>query len=282
MDILKSYQQTLFPYAYNILGSTDDARDVVQDVIVGHIGRDGDDIKNESAYLIKSVVNKSINLKNRNKKMQRQTTWLPEPIATDRADNKINRQEIISYAMMVMLEHLNPKERAVFILKEAFDYSHEEIAQLFSFSVENSRKLLSRAKNTLKKKGLDLAPKDVPQIDFLSEYVDVVQKGDVKLLEQMLSDQITAQTDGGGKIKVLSEFMVGIDAVANFAIKVYEMYLKDYQIKIGELNRTPALLFYQEDTLVNCQLFSLDGATGKISNIYSVVDPEKLKNLKKD
>ncbi len=280
MEILENYQKTLFPYAYNILGSADDARDIVQDVIMGHLDKKGNDIQNEKAYLIKSVINRSINLKKRRKKMQGEATWLPEPIATDSADNKMHRREIISYTMMVMLEYLNPKERAVFILKEAFDYSHEEIAELFSFSVDNSRKILSRAKGTLKKQGSDLEPRDVHQIGFLTRYVDVIQKGDVKLLEQMLSDQITARTDGGKKIKVLSEFVDGIHAVVDFVFKVYGMYLKDYHVEVGELNHTPALLFFKDGILVNCQLFRLDKSSGKITHMYSIVDPEKLKNVK--
>ena len=150
MDISEDYQAKLFPYAYNILGSINDAQDVVQDVIVNHIESNRDNITNTSAYLIKSVINKSINLKKRSKKMDGQTTWLPEPIATESPDKNINSQEIISYAMLVLLEYLDPRERGVFILKQAFDYSHQEIAEVFSISIENSRQLLIRAKNTLK------------------------------------------------------------------------------------------------------------------------------------
>src|SRR5690606_11868426 len=130
-------------------------------------------------------------------KMAGQTTWLPEPIATENADKKINSQEIISYAMLVLLEHLNPKEMAVFILKQAFDYSHQEIAEIFSISTENSKQLLSRAKKTLKEQGSDLNLNSVYSKDFLSKYVDIIRNGDVKMLEAMLSEHITARTDGG-------------------------------------------------------------------------------------
>lgn len=279
MDISKDYQTKLFPYAYNILGSIDDAHDVIQDVIVNHIESNRDHIKNESAYLIKSVINKSINLKKRSKKMAGQTTWLPEPIATENADKKINHQEIISYAMLVLLEYLNPKERAVFILKQAFDYSHQEIAEIFSISIENSKQLLSRAKKTLKEQGSDFNLNSAYSNDFLSEYVDIIRKGEVKMLEEILSDHITARTDGGGKGKGFIEFISGIKAVALLLVNGYDLYLKKCRIEFKNLNHSPALLFYKGHKLLACQMLDIDTYTGKINNIYSIADPKKLRKL---
>ena len=211
-----------------------------------------------------------------------EATWLPEPIATENADEKINSQEILSYSLLVLMEYLNPQERAVFILKEAFDYSHQEIADIFSFTVENSRKLLSRAKKALKEKGSDFNSNSTPEPNFLTDYIEVIRNGNVEMLEQMLAEQITAQTDGGGKVRVLSEFTSGIKAVARFALKVYDLYLKNYQVKFRRLNHTPSLLFYKGSTLISCQIFDIDTTTGKINNIYSVVDPEKLKGIEKN
>jgi RNA polymerase sigma-70 factor (ECF subfamily) len=282
MEFLENYQARLFPYAYNILGTSDDAKDVVQDVVMSHLSNQKPGIENESAYLIKSVINRSINLKIRNKKLVGEASWLPEPIATEKADEKINSQEIVSYALLVLLENLDPQERAVFILKEAFDYSHQEIADIFSFTVENSRKLLSRAKKALKEKGSDFNSNSTPEPNFLTDYIEVIRNGNVEILEQMLADQITAQTDGGGRVKVLSEFTSGIKAVARFAVKVYDLYLKNYQVKFRRLNHTPSLLFYKGSTLISCQIFDIDTKTRKINNIYSVVDPEKLKGIEKN
>jgi RNA polymerase sigma factor (sigma-70 family) len=279
MDILKDYQTKLFPYAYNILGSIDDANDVIQDVVVNYIESDRDDIRNELAYLVKSVINKSINLKTRNKKMVGQTTWLPEPIATENADKKINAQEIISYAMLVLLEYLNPKERAVFILKEIFDYSHQEIAEIFSVSIDNSKQLLSRAKNTLKEQDSNFNVSSTFSDDFLSKYVDIIRNGDVKMLEEMLSEHITAKTDGGGKGKGFIELTSGIEKVALLLVKGFDLYLKKRRIEFKNLNHSPALLFYKGDKLLACQMLGIDSVTGKINNIYSIADPKKLKRL---
>lgn len=279
MDILKDYQTKLFPYAYNILGSIDDANDVIQDVVVNYIESERDDIRNELAYLVKSVINKSINLKTRNKKMVGQTTWLPEPIATENADKKINTQEIISYAMLVLLEYLNPKERAVFILKEIFDYSHQEIAEIFSVSIDNSKQLLSRAKTTLKEQNPNFNVSSTFSDDFLSKYVDIIRNGDVKMLEEMLSEHITAKTDGGGKGKGFTELISGIKTVALLLVKGFDLYLRKRRIEFKNLNHSPALLFYNGEKLVACQMLDIDSGTGKINNIYSIADPKKLKRL---
>ena len=207
-----------------------------------------------------------------------QTTWLPEPIGTENADQKINRQEIISYAMLVLLEYLNPKERAVFILKQAFDYSHVEIAEIFSITIETSRQLLSRAKNTLKKHGSDFALKTTSSDHVLSKYVDIIRRGDLKMLEEMLSGSITALADGGGKGKMLSEFTSGAKAVTALAVKGSE-FLKKCRIELGKLNHLPSLLIYNGDKLIYCQIFDVETDTGKIKNFYVVADPRKLKNL---
>jgi|SRR5690606_1250592 len=88
---MTDYQNQLFPYAYNILGSVDDALDVIQDVMEKRLSGVGGALENERAYLVKSVINRAINLKNRNKRMSGEGTWLPEPVATEAADAHIKK-----------------------------------------------------------------------------------------------------------------------------------------------------------------------------------------------
>lgn len=277
MEILNNYQRKLFPYAYNILGSAEDAMDAIQDVMVKYVSAPKEGIDNETGYLVKGVINQSINIKKRNKKITGDTMWLPEPIATEQADGNINRNEIISYSMLVLLEYLNPKERAVFILKEAFDYSHEEIADTLSLSVENSRKLLSRAKNELKNTDENFKASSTGTSAFLQDYINSIKNGDVKALEQILSNEIAVKTDGGGNIKIVSELVVGLKPVADLMLYVYNTYQKSLSIKFSKINHQPAVLFYKDNMLVNCQVFEIEN--DKIKGIYSVVDPEKLKNI---
>lgn len=277
MDILNNYQRKLFPYAYNILGSAAEARDAIQDVIVKHISAPKPELDNETGYLVRSVINHAINLKKRGKKIAGDTTWLPEPVATETADGHINRTEVLSYSMLVLLEHLNPKERAVFILKEAFDYSHEEIAETLSLSVDNSRKLFSRAKSALSKSG-NFTTSIPPDPRILQDYVRNIQNGDTQALATMLSKEIAVKTDGG-HIKIVNPLVVGSNPVIDLMLYVYNNYQQSLSIRYGNINHQPALLFYKADLLVNCQVFEIDPDNSRIKGIFSIVDPDKLKYL---
>lgn len=281
MEIKKNYRESLFPVAYNILGSVEDARDVIQEVMVDRLQRNGDTIDNEWAYLRKSVIHRAINLKKRNRRMAGDYTWLPEPVATgEGADQDLKSREILSYSMLVLLEHLKPKQRAVFLMKEMFDYSHEEIAEIFSLSVDNSRQLLRRAKRTLKDEEVRQLPDRGKHSVLISQYVDAIRGGKMEQLQEMLLGQITAQTDGGGKVPILSAFTEGARDVAGLLIEVYKRFLRNYNVTIAEVNHMPALLFYNGETLVCCQVLDIDVKTGRMGNIFSVVDPVKLKNIK--
>ncbi|MEE9362218.1 MAG: sigma-70 family RNA polymerase sigma factor [Cellulophaga sp.] len=275
---MKDYQYKLFPYAYNILGSSEDAKDAVQDVLVKHFSSKNKNIKNVKGYLIKSVVNQAINIKKRNAKITADTIWLPEPLATEKTDDTIISEEIISYSMLVLLERLTPKERAVFILKEAFNYSHKEIAETINATIENSRKLLSRAKLKLEKlnpkKNQNYSPNTS---SYMQEYIDAIKNGEVEKLEKMLTEDISLAADGGGEVRVVRELTLGKRATLDLLLFVYKTYQRLHTIKIAEMNHQPALLFYENDILVACQVFELDNS--KIRNVYAVLALNKLKSI---
>ncbi len=276
---LKNYQAKLFPYAYNILGSIEDAKDTVQDVLVKHLSADKAHLENEIGYLTKSVINTSINLKKRKSKFNTNILWLPEPLSTVNTDEDIDKEKIITYSLLVLLEKLTAKERAVFILKEAFNYSHKEIAELIMSTVENSRKLLSRAKIKLDATPKHLSLKNVEISESMKAYIESIKNGDVKSLEKMLSEDITLSADGGKDIQVVRELTSGKTATLQLILYVFETHQKTLSIKITEIAHQPALLFYNKETLINCQVFEWN--QNKIQNIYSVIDPLKLNHLKK-
>ncbi|NGF57026.1 sigma-70 family RNA polymerase sigma factor [Parapedobacter sp. SGR-10] len=278
MDDLNTLNKKLFPYAYNILGNIDDSQDVIQDVLIKFNEKEVSSISNQNAYLIKSVINQAINLKKKNDRERQQKIVLPEPIVTNQGESKIELDEILNYSMFVLLDTLNTKERAVFLLKEAFDYEHDEIAEILEISVENSRQILTRAKKKLKLWKPEIATSSAKDRKYLEKYVSAIRKGDVKTLEQMLSDEVQVLADAGNKLQAIAELTSGIDNTIKLMTYVYENHQKDLQIKIEEINHQSALLFYRGTTLINCQIFELN-SNGKITNIFSVVDPEKLMKI---
>ena len=273
-----NYQNILFPYAYNILGSSEDAKDAVQEVVYKYLSAQKTNIDNEPAYLVKGVINQSINLKKRKQKLVSDQVWLPEPVATERAESQIIKEELLTYSMLVLLEKLNPKERAVFILKEAFDYSHKEIAEAFDCSTENARTLLSRARKKLADLNTNNSTSTPQsQSEFLTRYLEVIGKGNVKALEALLSQDITVTADGGGKVQVVRELTIGREAASELLQFVYHSFQAKQRVELGQLNHQPALLFFQKNQLSSCQVFDIQD--GVVKHIYAVVDPEKLSTI---
>lgn len=272
---LKQAKNKLFPYAYNILGNSADCEDVIQDVLIRYNQKESGTILNPDAYLIKAVINQSINLKAKNDRLRKQNVSLPEPIITNYGENKIETEEILNYSMLVLLDTMNIKERAVFLLKEVFDFEHEEISEVLNITPENSRQLLSRAKKKLKTRKPDVKKPPSKNKEYLKKYVDAIRNGDVQILERMLSDEVQVMADGGTQLNIVAELTSGIGETIKLVTYIYEYYQRDFEIKIAEINHQMALLFYKKSKLINCQVFEF-GEDGKITNIYSVVNPDKL------
>lgn len=269
----------LLTYAYNIVGSYEDAKDLVQDVLEKYITLDKSNIRHESNFLIKSTINHAINFKTRHNKKEIFGEWLPEPVSFENADTKIIKDETVSYTMLVLLEHLNPKERAAFILKEGFDYSHSEIAELLEISTENSRQLLSRANKQLKGSKA-LRYNSQTQFETLEKYQAALAQANIKELEDLLVSDIKLNADGGTQVQVVKGKEVGRTATATLLVYVQKQFLSDKEVTFQSFNHQPAVCFWEGDKLHNCHILQLNDK-GAIREIYSIVDPEKLKNISK-
>lgn len=278
---MENYQHILFPYAYNILGTAEDAEDAIQDVLYKYLAAGKEGIEDPKNYLIRSVINQSITIRNKRKKLQLGDMWLPEPVDTEEADTNIKLNEIVSYSLLILLEQLNAKERAVFILKEAFAYPHEEIADTLSITVEGSRKLLSRAKQKIDQAHAPavIQKKENTTPAVLEKFMQAIRSRDTKTLESVLTEDIAFYADGGTALKVFAKKRTGIPEVSDVLIFVFHKYDTGYTVRAGEINHQPALLFYDGDELKICQVFGIESASNKIFQISNVLDPEKLKTI---
>lgn len=276
---MQEHYNKLLTYAYNIVGSYEDARDVVQDVLEKYITLDKSNIRHESNFLIKSTVNHAINFKTRQSKKEVFGEWLPEPVSFENADTKLIRDETASYTMLVLFEYLTPKERATFILKEGFNYSHSEIAELLEISAENSRQLFSRANKQLKGgKSLMQKPYSGIHTEILEKYQVALAEANIQELEHLLVSDIKLNADGGTKVQVIKGTEMGKTATATLLVYVQQQFLLDKEFTFQFFNHQPAICFWDNDKLHNCQILQLNN-NGLIQEIYSIVDPEKLKNL---
>lgn len=276
---MEAFKQLLTNYAYNITGSYEDARDVVQDVYLEVLNKDEEKIEDKKAYLTRSVINRAINWKKRQQKFVSEYPgrWLPEPVATEAADTLVEQKDILNYSLLVLLEKLNARQRAVFILKEAFEYDHQEIAQLLSITEENSRKILSRAKKELTNHSLVEPP--IISSDYLQQYIEVIHNRDMDKLEKLLAEEVSLVSDGGGKAPAAINPLFGKKAVMAFIVGNYHKFYQHTRIEPFEVNHQPALLYYQQGQLVTCQIFIVQN--GYIENMYFIRNPDKLQAIKK-
>lgn len=276
---MESLRPLLLTYAYNILGSFQDAEDIVQDAYLKMMKVDQSAITDLKAYLVRTVINLAINFKKRRGKLidNYPGQWLPEPVETNTAETLLSKKEVLSYSIMVLLEKLNPKQRAVFILKEAFDYDHEEIAEVLDISVENSRKLLSRARVSMQ----EATPVHETAVDhdYLERYVSLLSTGDSESLEKLLKEDITVISDGGGKAVAFVNPIHGRESVLALILGLYKKFYLHMKLEAVIINHQPAFFYYEGDQLTNCQIFDI--RDGIIQNIFFVRNPDKLKLLEK-
>ncbi|RAV98686.1 sigma-70 family RNA polymerase sigma factor [Pseudochryseolinea flava] len=273
---MEDLRPLLIVYAYNIIGTYDEAKDIVQDVYLKFTSVDQSSIIDKKAYLVRMVINLAIDQKRKQKKLREQYPgeWLPEPIYTDSAEHTVFKGQVLSYSVMVLLERLSSRQRAVFILKEAFDYEHEEIADVLGITVENSRQLLSRAKKDIHATTVQPGKMETA---VLNRYLAVLQNGDVKALEKMLHDEITMISDGGGKAAAVVNTLHGAATVTKLLQGLQQKVYGRWQLKQVTLNHQPAVCYFNEGHLESCLVFAIVGDC--IQSIYTIRNPDKLKIL---
>lgn len=275
---MEELRPSLTLYAYNVLGSYEEAKDVVQDVYLRFSQLAQERIEDKKSYLIRMVINLAIDEKRKQKKRLASYPgpWLPEPVATEDPQVALSRKEILSYSLLVLLEKLDPRQRAVFILKEAFDYDHEDIARVLGISVENSRKILSRARADLRVSLPVPSPK--AQSDVLHLYLRAMEKGDMQELENLLNAGITVMSDGGGKAAAFRNIIEGVRPVRALLAGLHKKYQR-VRSELAWINHQPAICYYDGDAIITCQIFSLHGK--QFDHVFFMRNPEKLARLQK-
>ncbi|GGF29598.1 sigma-70 family RNA polymerase sigma factor [Echinicola rosea] len=277
---MEQYRPLLFTYAYNILGTAMDAEDVVQDVFEKFLTLEKGLVQNEKSYLVRMVVNRAIDQK---KKLNQTIAsypheWLPEPIITDTAVPEPSQEHILHYSMMLLLERLEVRQRAVFLLKEVFGYSHRNISKTLGITPEVSRQSLSRARKRLQ----DAPPIQPSHSDEsrLKEYLSAIQNADAERLEQLLVKDISLASDGGGKVPAGTKTLYGKERVMAMLQGLYKKFYQDITIQQTTINHTPALLYISPiGKVINCQVFVFDNH--QIARIFFIRNPDKLIFLQK-
>ncbi|WP_280209528.1 RNA polymerase sigma-70 factor [Nocardia cyriacigeorgica] len=285
-QLFDEHRNLLFAVAYRILGSAADAEDAVQDAWLKWSTVDRSRVSEPKGYLARIVSNLAMD-RLRSTRHQRETyvgPWLPEPILTtgDIVDD-VTGAESVSMAMLVVLETLSPIERAVFVLKEVFDFSYAEIAQAVDRSEDAVRQAAPRARGHVQARRPRFSADRSKQRDVTTKFVAAATGGDINTLMDLLAPDVTLWTDGGGKVRQAMRPVVGADKVAPWFAAVgtrpYQgVAPADMRVELVEINGAAGVLFRGPDRVIATLTVTLD-PDGRIIAIHNVANPDKLQSV---
>jgi RNA polymerase sigma-70 factor (ECF subfamily) len=267
----------LFGIAYRMLSSASEAEDLVQDTWLRWQAYDRGTVTDPGAFLATTITRLAIN-DLQSARSRRETyigPWLPEPVDTT-ADPYLGaeRGEALSFAVLMLLEKLNPTERAAYVLREAFDYPYSQISEILSTSEVSARQLVSRAKKHLAEERRTPVA-DAEQQRLLSAFVHAARSGDLATLEQLLAHDVISFSDGGGKVRQVSKFpVVGLSRVAKFHKAFAGHFWTGVDVTYTRLNGQSAALLTRDGNLFG--VLTINAVTDGIDRVMWVMNPAKI------
>jgi RNA polymerase sigma-70 factor, ECF subfamily len=280
METPEELRPYLFSIAYRMLGSVAEAEDVVQDAYLRY---EEADVEAESpkAYLATVTTRLAID-RLRSARVRREVypgEWLPEPLVDDEALRHAETADSLSLTFLHLLEKLSPVERAVFLLREVFDYPYEEVAEIVGKSPENCRQILTRAHRHVQegRRRFDVSREERELI--ARRFVAAWEEGETDGLIELLAPDATVYGDGGGKAPSVRVPLVGAERVAK-AIVGWGRQAHEHGLvhRPALVNSEPGLIFYEGDRVHWVAAFEI--ADGVVVAIRSVLNPDKLAHLR--
>ncbi|MEU6745318.1 RNA polymerase sigma factor SigJ [Spirillospora sp. NPDC046719] len=222
VDRFEMARPRLEAIAYRLLGSAYEAQDVVQETFLRWQAADVDRVEVPEAWLTKVLTNLCLN-QLASARVRRETyvgRWLPEPLLAGDpmlgpADTAEQR-ESVSYAVLTLMERLSPSERAVYVLREAFDYPHREIAEILDITEAASQQIFHRAKKHVAHGKARREIDEASAFRVVEEFLAAAASGQTGELVRLLTKDAVSVGDGGGKVPARTRAFEGAAAVAQF------------------------------------------------------------------
>jgi RNA polymerase sigma-70 factor (ECF subfamily) len=286
-DRFEEYRSLLFAMAYRMLGSAMEAEDIVQEAYLRYRATPPERIRTLKSFLTTIVHHLCIDhLKSAQVRRENYVgPWLPEPIITgDSAAlmsplHQIIDQESISVAFLVLLESLSPLERAVFLLREVFDYEYAEIAEITGRDEVACRQLFSRAKKHISNNRPRFPASPEVHAKMVGRFLNACTAGDIEGLMSLMAEDVTAWMDGGGKVAVSARQPIqGRDKVARGIISHLARVPEGTTAEVIEANGLPALLVRFKGQIVSLLTLEVEGDF--IRAVRTVINPDKLAHIK--
>ncbi|WP_026412536.1 RNA polymerase sigma-70 factor [Actinomadura oligospora] len=284
-DPFTEHRRLLFGTAYQLLGGVADAEDVLQDAWLAWNKADRSGVANPRAYLVRTVTNLALNRLTSARATRESYVgpWLPEPLLTapDRAAEETELADTVSTAMLVVLETLSPVERAVFVLREVFGFSHAEIAGFVDRPEASVRQVAHRAREHV----LARRPRyddDPERRRALTErFMEAASGGDINAVMELLAPDVTCWSDGGGKITAARRPLHGPDHVARWLLgTLTKPVTAGVTLEAATVNGELAVLAVIGGQPIGVVTFDL--LDDRIQNLRFQVNPDKLSGLRRD
>ena len=271
-----SVRSRLFGIAYRMLGTAAEAEDILQEVWLRWQSTDRSIVRDATAFLVTTTVRLAINLA-QSARARRETyigPWLPEPVDTT-ADPTLgaDRGEALEMAVLILLEKLSPNERAAYVLREAFDYSYRDIADILQLTEANTRQLVTRARKHI----TDERRAQVSSAEhrrFLEAFLSAAQKGDLSALKDLFAEDVVSITDGGGITGAARIPVLGRERVAKFIAGFPSRFWENTTLAWTQVNGQPSALIMLDEVII--ALATVDASPQGIGQILWVMNPAKL------
>jgi RNA polymerase sigma-70 factor (ECF subfamily) len=275
----EAHRPLLFAIAYRMLGSASEAEDVVQDAWLRARQDEHADVRSARAYLTTIVTRLCIDhLRSAEQtRMEYPGPWLPEPVAEPNQESA-EMAGSLTTAFLVMLEHLSPIERAVFLLREVFELDFNEIATCVGKSEANTRQILTRARARLRDPHPRFTASPRESEEIARHFRHACMTGDVDELMAVLHTDAVLLTDGGGTASAATRPVLGADRIAKFLLGYAgKVQWADTDYQLVTVNGTPGLLM--RHPLAGTGTYSFDIVDGRIRAVYVVRNPDKLRSF---
>jgi RNA polymerase sigma-70 factor (ECF subfamily) len=285
-EVFAELRPLLLSIAYRMLGSVAEAEDTVQDAYLRwhRAVSAGTEIESPKAYLASAVTRLSID-RLRRARSHRETyvgPWLPEPLVEEEGTDMAAHAEMadsLSMAFLVLLEELNPVERAVFLLREVFDYGYDEIAETVGKSESNCRQILVRARGRIEAGRPRFDASEAQRRALADRFFAACRDGDMQGLLDLLTEDVVFVGDGGGKAQALPEPIHGRERVVRFLLGLFSRgRALGATVRPAVVNGQPGAVAMDADQRI-VTVMALDVLDGRVQAIRSVVNPDKLAHL---
>jgi len=273
--VFTQVRRRLFGIAYRMLSSVTEAEDVVQEVWLRWQTYDRSTVASPEAFLATTVTRLAINVLQSARK-RRETyigPWLPEPVDTG-ADPYLGaeRGEALEFAALLLMEKLTPNERAAYVLREAFDYSYAQIADILSSTEPAVRQLVSRARKHIageRRASVTAAE----QRELLTTFLAAARSGDLTALERLFTPDVTSLSDGNGRKGVARTPVVGAARVAKFLQAISTWFWADVDVRWAITNGQTSAVLRRDGAVYG--LLTVSATTEGIDQVLWLVNPDK-------